>query len=136
MGAILLGVLGFLVASSAQAQERWQRLAGAASSYRVDLHSLTPSDGILRARIQAPDLGSVVLVQEIEVRCQTQESRTLARSSYDNDTGRPVPTFEPQEADTLWISYPAGSEGHALVASLCRLGRERKVVGSATRLDV
>jgi hypothetical protein len=122
---------GFLIPSFTQAQERWQRLSGAASSYHVDLHSLAPSEGVLRARIQTPDLGSIVLVQEIELRCETQEARTLSRLSYDNDTGRPVATGERQETDTLWISYPAGSEGHALVAGLCKLGRERKLLGSA-----
>lgn len=136
MRPILLVLLSFLIPSLTQAQERWQRLPGAASSYRVDLHSLTPSDGVLRARIQTPDLGSVVLVQEVEVRCETQETRTLARLSYDNDTGRPVAASERQKADTLWISYPPGSEGHALLAGLCTLARERKLLGSAAQLDV
>jgi hypothetical protein len=124
-------LVGLLSPSLTQAQARWQQLPGAASSYRVDLHSLTASNGILRARIQTPDAGSIVLVQEIEVRCQTEETRTLARSSYDKDTGRPVPTAGGQEADTLWISYPPGSEGDAILAGLCALGRERKVLGNA-----
>jgi hypothetical protein len=132
----LLLLAGFLFPSLADAQQRWQQLPGAASSYRVDLHSLMPSNGILRARIQTPDVGSVVLVQEVEVRCQTGQTRTLAQSSFDNDTGRPIPTSRGQEADTLWISYPPGSEGHAILAGLCALGRERKLIGNAARLDV
>ena len=132
----LLLLSGLVFPSLAEAQERWQQLPGAASSYRVDLHSLTPSNGLLRARIQTPDVGSVMLVQEVEVRCQTQEARTLARSSYNNDTGQPIPASGGEEADTLWISYPPGSEGHAILAGLCALGRERKLLGSAARLDV
>jgi hypothetical protein len=135
MRPILLVLAGFLIPSPTQAQERWERLPGAASSYRVDLHSLASSDGVLRARIQTPDLGSIVLVQEVEVRCEPLEARTLARLSYDNDTGRPIPTRERQERDTLWMSYPPGSEGHALLAGLCTLGRERKLLGSATGSD-
>jgi hypothetical protein len=135
MRPILLVLAGFLIPSPTQAQERWQRLPGAASSYRVDLRSLKPSDGALRARVQAPDIGGVILVQEVEVRCAREEVRTLARFSYDNDTGRRISTSERQEADTLWISYPSGSEGHALLTGLCRLGRERELPGSATRSD-
>jgi hypothetical protein len=131
----LLLLAGLLFPSLTQAQVRWQQLPGAASSYRVDLHSLTPSNGVLRARIQTPDVGSVVLVQEVEVRCKTQEARTLARYSYDNDTGKPIPASGDQEADTLWISYPPDSEGHAIVAGLCSLGRERKLLGNAARRD-
>jgi hypothetical protein len=136
MRAMLLVVIGFLPPGLIQAQERWQRLPGAASSYHVDLQSLTPTYGVLRARIQRSDLGNLVVVQELEVRCATQESRTLARSEYDNDTGKPIPTSASQEPDTLWISYPPGSEGHAIVAGLCALGRERKLLGNAARLDV
>ena len=131
-----LVVLGFLAPSLIQAQERWERLTGAARSYQVDLQSLSPSDGILRARVQTPDIGNLVLVQEVEVRCETEEIRTLARTSYNTDTGRPVATSEPQKADTLWVRYPPGSEGHALVAGLCTLGRERKLLGAAAGLDV
>jgi hypothetical protein len=125
-------LLGLLFPSLAEAQERWQRLAGAASSYRVDLHSLALLDGVLQARVQTADVGNVVLVQELEVRCRTEEARTLARLSYDNDTGRRVAKSERQETDTLWISYPPGSEGHALLAGLCTLARERKLLGAAT----
>jgi hypothetical protein len=123
--------LGFLAPTLLQAQERWQRLPGAANSYRVDLHSLALVDGVLQARVQAPDLGNVVLVQDLEVRCRTKEVRTLARLSYDNDTGRRVATPERQEADTLWVSYPAGSEGHALLTGLCTVARDRKLLGAA-----
>jgi hypothetical protein len=83
-------LLSTLVPSLTQAQERWQRLPGAASSYRVDLHTLALVDGVLQARVQTPDLGNVVLVQELEIRCRTQEARTVARLSYDLDTGRRV----------------------------------------------
>jgi hypothetical protein len=127
----LLLLIGFLIPSFTQAQDRWQQLSGAASSYRVDLHSLVRSDGALRVRIQTPDVGSVVLVQEMEVRCETQQARTLTRSSYDNDTGRPLPPSGGQQADTLWISYPPGSEGHALLVGICTLARERKLLGAA-----
>lgn len=115
MRLILLVLAGFLFPSVIQAQERWQRLPGAASAFQVDLHSLRTADGFLRARVQTADLGGVVLVQEVEVRCGTEEIRTIARFSYDNDTGRPITTSERQEADKLWVSYPFGSEGHALV---------------------
>jgi hypothetical protein len=135
MRAMLI-VFGFLSPSLIQAQERWQRLPGAARAYQVDLQSLTPSDGVLQARIQTLDVGNLVLVQEVEVRCSTQETRTLARSRYDNDTGRPVANSEPQQPDSLWISYPPGSEGHAILAGLCALGRERKLLGTAAGLDV
>jgi hypothetical protein len=129
MQPTLLVVLGFLAPGLIQAQERWQRLPGAASSYQVDLRLLSASGGVLRARIQTPDVGNVVSVQEIEVRCATHRARTIARKRYDNDTGRPVAESEPPEPDTLWISYPSGSEGHALLAGLCALGRQRKLLG-------
>jgi hypothetical protein len=135
MRAMLL-VLGFLAPSLLEAQERWQRLPGAAKAYQVDLQSLTPSDGVLQARIQRSDLGNVVLVEEIEIRCSTQETRTLARSTIANDTGRPLASSEPQEPDSLWISYPPGSEGHAILAGLCALGHERKLLGTTADLDV
>ena len=135
MRASLVVATGLLAPGFIQAQERWQPLSGAASSYQVDLLSLMSTNGELRARIQTPDLGNLVMVQELEVRCVTQESRTLARSEYDNDTGKPIPTSA-QEADTLWISYSPGSEGHAIVRGLCALARDRKLLGSATRLDI
>jgi hypothetical protein len=135
MRALLVVVIWLLAPSLTQAQERWQRLSGAASSYQVDLQSLIPTDGVLRARIQT-NFGNQVMVEELEVRCAAQESRTLAQSEYDNDTGKPIPTSARQEADTFWINYPPGSEGHAIVASLCALGHERKLLGNAARLDV
>jgi hypothetical protein len=136
MRAMLVVAIGLSAPGLVQAQERWQRLPGAASSYQVDLQSLTATDGVLRGRVQTPGLRNLVMVQDLEVRCATQESRTLARSEYDNDTGRPIPTNVSQEADTLWLSYPTGSEGQAIVAGLCALGRERKLLGNAARLDV
>ena len=123
--------LGFLAPSLIQAQERWEALPGAASSYRVDLQSLAVLEGALQARVQTPDVGNLVLVQDLEVRCGTKEVRTLARLSYDNDTGRRVATAEGQERDSLWISYPPGSEGHALLTGICALARERKLLGAA-----
>jgi hypothetical protein len=135
MRLALIVLFGLIIPSLTEAQERWPRLPGAASSYRVDVESLASSGGVLQARVQTPDLGSVVSVEELEVRCETKEARTLARLSYDNDTGRPVAPSERQEMDTLWISYPPGSEGHALLAGLCALARERKLLGTAAGLN-
>jgi hypothetical protein len=131
MRLVLIVLLGLPIPSLTLAQEqRWQQLPGAARSYRVDLQSLTSSGGVLQARVQTSDLGSVVMVQELEIRCKREEARTLARLSYDNDTGRLLTTSERQETDTLWISYSPGSEGHALLAGLCSLARDRKLLGA------
>jgi hypothetical protein len=125
---LALVVLFALIPSLTQAQERWRQLPGAANSYRVDLQSLASSGGTLHARVQTSDVGSVVSVEELEVRCETKEARTLARLGYDNDTGRPVTPSEREGMDTLWISYAPGSEGHALLAGLCTLARQRKLL--------
>ena len=133
---LLVAVAGALLPTAVDAQERWHRLPAGANAFHVDLRSLSLDQGVLRARVQTSDVGSVVLVQEVEVRCGTEQLRTTARRSYDSDTGQPVQTqAESQQPDALWIAYPPGSEGHALLSGLCQLGRDRKLLGSAKPSD-
>lgn len=129
---ILLVVAGGFLSTAAKAQEHWYPLPGAASAFHVDVRSLALERGILRARVQTSDLGVVVLVEDVEVRCEREQIRTIARLSYDSDTGRRVPSQpDSQQPDTLWIAYPRGSEGHSLLSGLCQLGRDRKLLGRA-----
>ncbi len=136
MRLIVLLVAGILLPAMVKAQERWHRLPAGASAFHVDLHSLSFEQGTLWARVQTDDLGSAVLVEEVEVRCGTEQLRTTAQFRYDSDTGQPVPAqADRQLPDAHWIGYPRGSEGHALLSALCRLGRDRKLLGSAEPSD-
>lgn len=136
MRLIALFVAGVALPAVTNAQERWHRLSAGAGAFHVDLHSLSLERGTLRARVQTHDRGSIVWVEEVEVRCGTEQLRTTARLSYDSDTGQPIPTQADSElADAPWIGYPRGSEGHALLSALCRLGRDRKLLGSAEPSD-
>ena len=123
-----------LVTSSvprAMAQEHWQRLPGAAKAYAVDLGSLAREADILGARIRTHDVGSRFIVQEVQVRCASNQLRTVHQELYDVDTRRPVPGTSRGKGEkrTVWPEYTAGSEGHALLSSLCALARERNVFG-------
>jgi hypothetical protein len=74
-----------------------------------------------------------VCVQKTE---PPQQLRTIARRSYDSDTGQPVQTqAETQQPDALWIAYPHSSEGHALLSGLCQLGLRSQASGSAKPSD-
>jgi hypothetical protein len=119
MRLIPLLIAGTLVASVADAQERWRQLSGAASTFAVDLHSLALEAGILRARVQTPDQG-------------TEQLRTIAQHRYDSDTGRPVPAAnqDRNQQDAPWVGFAPGSQGHALLSSLCRLARDRNLLGT------
>jgi hypothetical protein len=129
-------VAGAFLATTADAQERWRRLPAGASAYQVDLHSLHLDQGVLRARVQTGDLGNIVLVREVEVRCKAGQARTVARSSYDGDTGRPIPDrADDRQGEAVWIGYPSGSEGHALLSGLCQVARERNVPGAGEEPD-
>jgi hypothetical protein len=125
----------FALSSSSQlvAQEHWQQLSGAAQAYSVDVHSLAREGEVLSARIRTHDVGSRVIVQQVQVRCAASQLRTVGEKSYDSDTGRPLPqAVEPGKKDsTSWPEYKAGSEGHALLSSLCALARDRNVLGPA-----
>jgi hypothetical protein len=132
MRLIPLLITGTLIASVADAQERWRQLSGAASTFAVDLQSLVLEAGILRARVQTPDQGTIVLVQELEVRCTAEQLRTIAQHRYDSDTGRPVPAAgqDRNQQDGPWVGFAPGSQGHALLSSLCRLARDRNLLGT------
>jgi hypothetical protein len=133
MRLIPLLIAGTLVASVADAQERWRQLSGAASTFAVDLESLVLEAGILRARVQTPDQGTIVVVEELEVRCTAEQLRTIAQRRYDSDTGRPVPAAgqDRNQQDGPWVGFAPGSQGHALLSSLCRLARDRNLLGIA-----
>jgi surface-adhesin protein E len=132
MRLIALLIAGTLVASVADAQERWRQLSGAASTFAVDLQSLALESGVLRARVQTPDQGTLIQVEELEVRCSAEQLRTVAQYRYDRDTGRPVPdaSQDRNQQDAPWVGFTPGSQGHALLSSLCRLARDRKLVGT------
>jgi len=132
MRLIALLIAGILAASVADAQERWRQLSGAASTFAVDLQSLALEAGVLRARVQTPDQGTIVQVEELEVRCTAGQLRTIAQYRYDSDTRRPVPTAsqDRNQQDAPWVGFTPGSQGHALLSSLCRLARDRKLVGT------
>ena len=129
MPLILLLVASALLFSPAAAQERWRQLAGSAAAYAVDLQSLTFDAGVLRAEVRTQDLGNTVLVEQLEVRCSQSQLRTVAERRYDRDSGRAVATDnpEPPQRGLPWADYAAGSEGHAIIASLCHVARERRV---------
>jgi hypothetical protein len=131
MRLIPLLIATTLVASVADAQERWRQLSGAANTFAVDLQSLALEAGVLRARVQTPDQGTIVRVEELEVRCTAEQLRTIAQHHYDSDTGRPVPASQDRkQQDAPWVGFAPGSQGHALVSSLCRLARDRNLLGT------
>lgn len=131
MRFILLSLLGTLLAPPAVAQESWKQLAGAAQAYAVDLESLDRDGDILNARIRTHDVGTRMIVQFVQVRCTSNRLRTIGEDLYDAETRRSVPqpnAGKPDDSDT-WPEYEAGSEGHALLSSLCALARERNLIG-------
>jgi hypothetical protein len=132
MGFTHLLIAGTLMSSVLDAQERWRQLPGAAR-FAVDLQSLTLEAGVLRARVQTPEPGTTVLVEELEVRCAAEQLRTIAQHQYDRDTGRPVPDAGPErnQQDAPWVGYAPGSEGHALLSGLCRIARDRNLLGTS-----
>jgi protein-S-isoprenylcysteine O-methyltransferase Ste14 len=138
----LRGWSGALVVSTflvpaANAQERWVNLSGAAADYLVDLHSLQRDGDILRARVQTGDVGSLIVVEEVEVRCAATQLRTVDRRQYDSDTSRPLPNQPgPNTEAARWADYSPGSQGHALISSLCGLAGERGSLGVGARSGV
>lgn len=130
MRFILLPLTSVAMAPSAAAQEHWQQLPGTASAYAVDLQSLAHGDGILRARIRTRDVGTLVVIQDVEVRCSAAQLRTLNQHQYDSDTGRPAPATsqDGNQQDAHWAEYTPGSEGHAVLSSLCALARDRQLL--------
>ena len=133
MRFILLLFASAAMAPGVAAQERWQQLPGAASAYAVDLQSLARGDGILRARVRTRDVGTLVVIEDVEVRCSAAQSRTLNRQQYDIDTGRPAPAAsrDGNQQDAHWAEYTPGSEGHAVLSSLCALARDRQLLNLA-----
>lgn len=133
MRLILLVLASAVVVSSANGQERWRRLPGAASAYAVDLQSLAVRDDILRARVRTHDHGTIAVIQELEVRCAAKQLRTVAEQQYDTDTGRPPSAIGPDRSqrEVPWAGYEPGSEGHGLVSSICRIAGERGLLGTA-----
>jgi hypothetical protein len=95
----------------------------------VDLGSLALQADNLSARIRTHDVGGRLVVQEVQGRCASNQLRTVHEEVYDADTRRPLPgnSRGNGEEGTIWPEYVAGSEGHALLSSLCALARERKV---------
>lgn len=133
MRILALLLAGAFVATVGNAQERWRQLPGAAGAFAVELQSIAVEGGVLQARVRTPDRGTLVLVEELEIRCTGEQLRTIAKHQYDNDTGRPVPATGPDDRqdNAPWVAYAPGSEGYALVSSLCRLARDRNLFGSA-----
>lgn len=127
----LLTIAGTLVVSAADAQERWRQLPGAAAAFAVDLQSLALEAGVLHAQVRTPDRGTIVLVEELEVRCTAEQLRTIAKHQYDSDTGRPVLSQDRNQQDAPWVGFAPGSQGHALLSSLCRIARDRNLLGGA-----
>jgi hypothetical protein len=125
---LLLFASGFLV-SPADAQERWRQLPGGAAAYAVDLQSLALDAGVLRARVRTREVASVDLVEELEVRCSMAQLRTASTQRFDRDTGRPADAASPQAAPRR-AEYTPGSEGHAVLSSLCDIAKERGLSGS------
>jgi hypothetical protein len=121
MPLIFLLLASTLVPLRADAQDRWRQLPGAASAFSVDLQSLARESGVLQARVRSHDTGTLVLVEELEVRCSEGQLRTVAKEQYDRDTGRPVPAAgqDRNQSDAPWADYAPGSEGHALLSALC-----------------
>jgi hypothetical protein len=127
MPLTLLLIAAALLVSPADAQERWRQLPGGAAAYSVDVHSLAFDAGVLRARVRTLDVASIFLVEELEVRCSMAQLRTVSEQRYDRDSGRLAPAArpEPPHRDVAWAEYVPGSEGHALLSSLCHIARER-----------
>jgi hypothetical protein len=122
-------ILGSVLPLGAHAQApQWQQLSAGASAFQVDLRSLTRVDHSLRARVQTRDAGSEMAVQEVEVRCRSAEMRTVREFTYDLDTRQLRARPDTQTRKGGWIEYPTGSEGAALIGSLCQFGRERRVL--------
>jgi hypothetical protein len=132
MRFLVLSLMAALFAPQVGAQQQWRQLPGAAKAYAVDLHSLVREGGVLSARIRTRDVGSRIIVQQVEIRCLSRQLRTIDEKLYDGDTGRPLPPIDAarSERGTAWPEYEAGSEGHALLSSLCALARERDIPGS------
>jgi hypothetical protein len=131
MRLLPLSLLVTLLAVPAVAQESWKQLTGAAQAYSVDLQSLERDGDILNARIRTHYADTRVLVQLVQVRCTSNQLRTIGEQLYDAETRRSVPQAKadrPRDRDT-WPEYKAGSEGHALLSSLCALARERNLMG-------
>jgi hypothetical protein len=130
MPLVFLLLASTLVVVRADAQERWRQLSGAASAFAVDLQSLAREDGILRARVRSHDTGTLVLLEDLEIRCSAGQLRTIAKQQYDSETGRPVPTAgqDRNQPDAPWAEYTPGSEGHAVLSGLCALARDRKLL--------
>lgn len=74
-----------------RAQERWQQLTGAAEAYAVDLESLKGEGGVWSARILRRDVGGRTIVQHVQVRCATNQLRTVEEETYLQDSPRPLP---------------------------------------------
>jgi hypothetical protein len=124
MPLILLLLASVFLVFPADAQERWRRLPGGAAAYAVDLESLAWDVGVLRARVRTDVGASIDLVEELEVRCSMAQLRTVSQQSFDRDTGRPADAARPQ-ATARWAEYTPGSEGYALLSSLCDIAKER-----------
>jgi hypothetical protein len=133
MRLILPSLFVAILTPQAVAQQQWQQLPGAAQAYAVDVHSLTHEGGVLSARIRTRDVGSRMVVQDVQVRCASSQLRTIDEKLYDTDTGRAVPrTSESKSQDSsAWPEYEAGSEGHAVLSGLCALARNRNVSAPA-----
>jgi hypothetical protein len=134
MRFLVLSLMAALLAPQVGAQQQWRQLPGAAKAYAVDLHSLVREGGVLSARIRTHDVGSRIIVQQVEVRCLSRQLRTIDEKLYDGDTGRPLPPIDAADAarserGSVWPEYEAGSEGHALLSGLCALARERDIPG-------
>jgi hypothetical protein len=119
-------IIGTLVALPLDAQERWRHLPGGAARFAVDLESLAIEAGVLRARVRTP-IDGTILEEQLEIRCSSEQLRTIASQEYDGDTGqlRRSSRDEDHRRDIPWAGYAPGSEGHALLTSVCRLAREK-----------
>jgi hypothetical protein len=128
MPLVLLLLIAAFFGSPADAQERWRQLPDGASDYAVDLQSLALDSGVLRARVRTRDVANLDVVQALEVRCSAAQLRTVTQQQYDRDSGRPTGAAVPQTGPR-WAEYTPGSEGHALVSSLCDLAQARGLTG-------
>ncbi len=133
MRFIVLSLYLAISATQAVAQEHWQQLPGAGQGYAVDVGSFTREGSILSARIRTNDVGSRIIVQQVQVRCASSQLRTIEEELYDRDTGRPLPRSNQRrtENDTAWPEYVEGSEGYAVLSSLCALARKQNILGPA-----
>lgn len=128
---VLLLLMACILVPHAAAQERWQRLPGAAQAWAVDLQSLGRKGDILEARIRTRDVGSRIVVQEVQVRCTMNQLRTVREEMYDEDTGRALPGAGSPEEGAAWPEYGAGSEGHAVLSGLCAHARKQNIQGTS-----